>query len=82
MSMYRVSLPFPRSQRSFYCSFTIISLRISWGGGEQEQGSVFERPTDLAPVRAELLNHLAVVVVIKAKSEQVLGPRVSNRREA
>src|SRR6266849_7984915 len=33
-------------------------------GREQEQGSAFPAPTGLPPVRAELLDHLAVVVVL------------------
>src|SRR5258708_3887504 len=33
------------------------------GGREQEQGGTFPHSTDLAPVRAELLNHLAAVVL-------------------
>src|SRR6266566_2888423 len=30
MSMYRISLPFPYLQKKLYCSFAVISLRISW----------------------------------------------------
>src|SRR5712691_438182 len=30
MSMYRISLPFPYPQKKLYCSFAVISLRISW----------------------------------------------------
>src|SRR5436305_275868 len=28
--MYRISLPFPYLQKKLYCSFAVISLRISW----------------------------------------------------
>src|SRR6266480_1308648 len=30
MSLYRISLPFPYLQKKLYCSFAVISLRISW----------------------------------------------------
>src|SRR5438105_8749492 len=34
--MYRISLPFPYLQKKLYCSFAVISLRISWGIFVQE----------------------------------------------